>query len=143
MPKDRNIYAAARELKGLTQEAAAERLDTSIESVRAYETDRRRPPDTMVLRMAQIYNFPYLCYQHIETGDLAGVVPHVEETGLQEAAMRLFRVIRRFAADHRTEQLLEIAEDGVIDADERPIFNEIMDELRDIIETGLAIKYTV
>ena len=41
--KNRNIYQAARELKGLTQEVAAERLDLSVESLGAYEQDRRRP----------------------------------------------------------------------------------------------------
>ena len=44
--KNRNIYQAARELKGLTQEVAAERLDLSVESLGAYEQDRRRPPDS-------------------------------------------------------------------------------------------------
>ena len=56
--KNRNIYQAARELKGLTQEVAAERLDLSVESLGAYEQDRRRPPDSTVLRMAQAVRFP-------------------------------------------------------------------------------------
>ena len=71
----RNIYQTARELKGLTQEAAAERLDISVDSLGAYEQDRRRPPDSTVLRMAQLYDFPYLCYQHIASGELGGVLP--------------------------------------------------------------------
>lgn len=77
MRENRNIYQSARELKGLTQEVAAERLDLSVESLGAYEQDRRRPPDSTVLRMAQLYDFPYLCYQHIQSGDLAGVLPQV------------------------------------------------------------------
>lgn len=52
MRENRNIYQSARELKGLTQEVAAERLDLSVESLGAYEQDRRRPPDSTVLRMA-------------------------------------------------------------------------------------------
>lgn len=67
----RNIYQTARELKGLTQEAAAERLDISVDSLGAYEQDRRRPPDSTVLRMAQLYDFPYLCYhKSIKRGKL-------------------------------------------------------------------------
>ena len=58
MRENRNIYQSARELKGLTQEVAAERLDLSVESLGAYEQDRRRPPDSTVLRMAQLYDFP-------------------------------------------------------------------------------------
>ena len=48
MRENRNIYQSARELKGLTQEVAAERLDLSVESLGAYEQDRRRPPDSTV-----------------------------------------------------------------------------------------------
>ena len=91
--KNRNIYSAARELKGLTQESAAEYLNVSVESLGAYEQDRRRPPDSTVLRMAQLYDFPYLCYQHIQSGDLAGVLPQVGVRTLEHATMRLIRLI--------------------------------------------------
>ena len=112
--KNRNIYQAARELKGLTQEVAAERLDLSVESLGAYEQERRRPPDSTVLRMAQLYDFPYLCYQHIQSGDLAGVLPQVGVRTLEHATMRLIRLIGRFAKDGRLDQLMEINEDGII-----------------------------
>lgn len=138
---DKNIYQTARELKGLTQEAAAERLDISVESISAYETGRRRPPDSTVLRMAQIYDFPYLCYQHLQSGDLACVLPELQPYPLQEAAMRLFRLVSRFARDQRTEKLLEIAEDGVIDEEELPVFREIMAELQAIVESVLSLGF--
>ena len=73
MRNERNIYQTARELKGLTQETAAERIGVSVDTMGAYEQDRRRPPDSTVLRMAQVYDFPYLCYQHIASGELGGV----------------------------------------------------------------------
>ena len=108
MRENRNIYQSARELKGLTQEVAAERLDLSVESLGAYEQDRRRPPDSTVLRMAQLYDFPYLCYQHIQSGDLAGVMPEVNVKSLEHAAMRIVRLIGGFArnggADIRIER---------------------------------------
>ncbi|WP_242955314.1 helix-turn-helix domain-containing protein [Flavonifractor sp. An52] len=45
MPHDkRNIYKIAREARGLTQEAAAEKLGISDSSIRAYETGQRIPP---------------------------------------------------------------------------------------------------
>lgn len=45
MPAEyRNIYKTARRAAGMTQEAAAERLGISVESVRAYETGQRIPP---------------------------------------------------------------------------------------------------
>lgn len=141
MQSYKNIYQAARELKGLTQEAAAERLDISVESLGAYEQDRRRPPDSTVLRMAQLYDFPYLCYQHIQAGALGSALPVVQVTPLEQATMRLVRLIGKFAKSGRLDQLLEINEDGVITAEERPLHDAIMGELRDIITTGLALDY--
>lgn len=135
----KNIYQTARELKGLTQEAAAERLDISVDSLGAYEQDRRRPPDSTVLRMAQLYDFPYLCYQHIASGELGSVLPEVTPKSLEQATMRLVRLIGKFAKSGRLDQLLEINEDGQITAEERPLHDAIMDELREITSTYIEL----
>lgn len=50
MQEYRNIYQIARETSGLTQERAAELFNISVESLRAYETDRRIPQDSTVLK---------------------------------------------------------------------------------------------
>ena len=47
--------------------------------------------------------------------------------------MRLYRLIGKFARDGRLDQLMEIHEDGIITAEERPLHDAIMEELRDII----------
>ena len=138
MRENRNIYQSARELKGLTQEVAAERLDLSVESLGAYEQDRRRPPDSTVLRMAQLYDFPYLCYQHIQSGDLAGVLPQVGHKSLECATMRL---IGGFARNGQFDQLLQICEDGVIAEEERPAFDCITSELGEIVSAALELTY--
>lgn len=135
----KNIYQTARELKGLTQEAAAERLDISVDSLGAYEQDRRRPPDSTVLRMAQLYDFPYLCYQHIASGALGSVLPEVTPKSLEQATMRLVRLIGKFAKSGRLDQLLEINEDGQITAEERPLHDAIMEELREITSTYIEL----
>ena len=141
MRENRNIYQSARELKGLTQEVAAERLDLSVESLGAYEQDRRRPPDSTVLRMAQLYDFPYLCYQHIQSGDLAGVLPQVGHKSLECATMRLIRLIGRFAKDGRLDKLMEINEDGIITTEEKPLHDEIMSELHAIVTAALELDF--
>lgn len=137
----RNVYQAARELKGLTQEAAAERLDVSVESLGAYEQGRRRPPDSTVLRMAQIYDFLYLCYQHIQSGDLAGVLPEIGCKSLEYATMRLIRLMGKFAKSGRYDQLMEINEDGIITAEEKPLHDAIMQELHEIVKAALELDY--
>ena len=55
MPEEyRNIYKICRKSAGFTQEAAAERLGISVESLRAYETGQRVPPDEVVETMPPV-----------------------------------------------------------------------------------------
>lgn len=139
MQKQGNIYQSPREMKGLTQEAAAERLDISVDTLGAYEQNRRRPADKVVLRMARLYDYPYLCYQHLASGELGGVLPEVKQTSLEQATMRLVRLIGKFAKSGRLDQLMEINEDGVITTEERPLHDAIMAELQEITATYLEL----
>lgn len=139
MQKQGNIYQSPREMKGLTQEAAAERLDISVDTLGAYEQNRRRPPDKVVLRMARLYDYPYLCYQHLATGELGDLLPDVRQKSLEQATMRLVRLIGEFAKSGRLDQLMEINEDGIITAEERPLHDAIMTELQEIMATYLEL----
>ena len=67
MPEEHmNIYKAARRESGYTQEAAAEVIAVSGESIRAYENGYRTPPNDIVERMAHYYHAPQLIYQHLQ-----------------------------------------------------------------------------
>ncbi len=44
LKKSQNIYKTYRKCAGLTQELAAERIFVSVETIRAYESGRRIPP---------------------------------------------------------------------------------------------------
>ena len=63
--KCRNIYKRARKERGFTQEYAAEKLGISVESLRAYETGQRVPPDEVVADMVGLYNTLHLIVQHV------------------------------------------------------------------------------
>lgn len=143
MPEDyRNIYKAARRAAGYTQEAAAEQLDISIESVRAYETYQRTPPAEIVERMVACFGAPQLAYQHLhETNKLISrVIPQLEQRSILEVAVRIYNRMRGFAQNARLERLLAIAEDGRIDETERPEFEGIIEELRSIIQSSLELE---
>ena len=102
MPQDkRNIYKIAREAKGLTQEAAAEKLGISDSSIRAYETGQRIPPPEVVDLMVIAYDSQLLGIQHLRaSADMArSIVP------------------------------------------ERPIFDAIVEELGDLVEAAMAVRY--
>ena len=137
----RNIYKRARRNAGYTQEAAAEMLNVSVESLRAYETDRRIPAGDVVLQMMICYNCHQLPTQHLqETSALFNsVVPRLEERSLLAITVRIYNRLHSFQEDNRLNRLLAIAEDGVIDDQERPEFEAIIADLRQIIQSGLEL----
>ena len=143
MPEEyRNIYKTARRAAGLTQEAAAEKLGISVESLRAYETDQRIPPNDVVELMVICYNAQHLAYQHLrETNSLMErVVPQLEQRSVLEVAVRIYNRLNRFTQQHKLDELMQIAEDGRIDDDERKVFDEIMGDLQEIVKSGLELE---
>ena len=139
----RNIYKAAREAAGYTQERAAEMLGISETSIRAYETGHRLPPAEVVDLMVIAYDSQYLAVQFLrESADLAkSVLPEVEQVRLPEAVMELVDAIYQFADAHRDRQLISIAKDGIIDENERPEFDAIAAELQEIVKAAMAVRY--
>ena len=138
----RNIYKTARSAAGLTQEAAAERLGLSVESLRAYETGGRVPPSQVVELMVILYNAQHLAYQHLhETNELYNrIVPALEDRDLIRTAVVLRNRLARMEQRRSLDRLLEIAEDDLIDEDERPEFLAIVAELREIVRSALELQ---
>lgn len=138
-----NIYARCRQRAGYTQEAWAEALDLSVESVRRYELWQRVPPMAVVADMVDLTGDQYLAYQHIHmVSQTLDVLPSAQEVGIREATIKLINRVLQFAEENRGKQLLMIAEDGVIDADERPLYEEIMGELRSMTTAIFEMKYS-
>ena len=141
-PTDTNIYAACRRRTGMTQEAWAEALDVSVESVKRYETDVRIPPLHIVKAMADLSGDESLAYRFLaKTTQELDVLPDIEMINLQAATIRMMNRMARFAAKARDRQLLEIAEDGIISEEEKPLYTEIMDELTGIITAFYQLRY--
>ena len=142
MPENfRNIYKIAHRAAGYTQEAAAEMMNLSVESLRAYETGRRIPAGDVVLQMVICYNAQRLAVQHLQETNILfnSVVPPLEDRNMLEVAVRIYNRLRSFQEDNRLDRLLAIAEDGIIDDQERPEFEAIIADLRQIIQSGLEL----
>ena len=138
---EKNIYKTARMKAGKTQEAAAEALGISVESIKAYESYSRIPPSHVVGGMCIIYDAIYLAYQHnrIASGEVK-VVPEVEVLDLPRAALKFINRVLDFAEKHQDKTLMKIAEDGVIDETERPVFDAIVSDLDDLIRAAVEVK---
>ena len=112
-----------------------------MESLRAYETDRRVPSGDVVLQMMICYHCHQLPTWHLQATSVLfnSVVPRLEERSLLATAVRIHVRLNNFQEDNRLNRLLAIAEDGVIDDQERPEFEAIIADLRQIIQSGLEL----
>lgn len=137
-----NLYASCRRRTGMTQEAWAEKLNISVESVKRYETDVRIPPIPVVRKMADLCGDALVGYKYIvKVSQELEVLPDIDSVNLQAATIRLMNRMARFASKARDRQLLEIAEDGIISADEKPLYDEIMDELSGLVSAFYQLRY--
>ena len=136
-----NIYKTARRDSGFTQEAAAEMIAVSVESIRAYENGYRVPPNKIVERMTHYYHAPQLVYQHLQGTNslITQIVPRLQERNVLEMAVRMYLRLSQFQQSHSVDRLMAMAEDGQIDDQERPEFEAIMDDLCQIIQSGLEL----
>ncbi|HWS43328.1 MAG TPA: helix-turn-helix transcriptional regulator [Pseudoflavonifractor sp.] len=138
----RNIYKTARLAAGYTQESAAERLGTSVESLRCYETCQRIPPNEMVELMVICYNAQHLAYQHLRESNCFArrLVPSLEERTLLEISVRIFNRLKALDKKNSIERLMDIAEDNVISPEERGEFDSIMADLKEIVRSGMELS---
>ncbi|EGT4786338.1 XRE family transcriptional regulator [Clostridioides difficile] len=135
-----NVYQKARENTYLTQEKASELLDISVESLRAYENDKRIPPNTVVSKMVSIYNNNLLGYEHVRRTTEAGVMflPKLEMKSLSSITLKLHKEIKDYLK--KEDDFIDIVEDDVIDEDEEEAWNDVMEKLEGIYEAILKLK---
>lgn len=137
-----NIYQAARKTTDLTQEMAAEALNISVDSIRAYETGQRAPGVDIVADMVAVYGTDWLGPAHVQMiSQELGVLPELQLQTLPTAVITLVNRVFAFADKHRDRELLQIAEDGKIDARERPAFDQIVQELNGIVAASFQVMY--
>ena len=138
----KTIYKICREQAGYTQERASELLSCSVRQLARYEAGEVQVPDDLAYAMVRLYNSQYLAVEHLRLVSqlAASILPPVEAVSLQTAAMRLFNVVMDFAESHPDRRLLRIAEDGIITPEERPILDEILEELRTLSKACFEVQ---
>lgn len=141
--KTANIYRAARQAAGLTQERWAEMLGVSPEAVRQYEAGQYIPADEIARRMAEIAGMPVLAYWHLgrKSRLAAELLPELETVPLPQAVCALLAALEAFTHSGRGSQLLQIAADGKVSKLEEEGFRHIVDDLEEIIQAALQVKF--
>lgn len=139
---DTNIYAMCRKRTCMTQEQWAEAIGVSPESVKRYESGLRVPPNVVVAQMVDVSGEKALALRHIaNTSGSLGILPEIADANLQGATIKMINCVLRFVDAHRDRQLLQIAEDGIISQEERPIYDQILAEIQELIAAALEIRY--
>lgn len=136
-----NIYKNARQTAGLTQERWAEQLGVTADTVRLYESGRNFPSDEVAARMAEVAGMPVLGYWHLKLkSSLANdELPDVERVPLPQAVVALLAAMD--AMQPMIKELLMIARDGAVDEAETVLFEDILNDLEDVVTAALAVKY--
>lgn len=138
------LLKSARESRGMTQEQASAEVGVSVDTWYAYEANLRLPQPETVSRICTVLDAGWLAwyFQEARNGD-ANVLPAAKARRLPTAVLTLLNRVMAFSEHSRARELMEIAEDGVIDDAERSLYNDIVAELDGIVEAALAVKYPV
>nr|DAY60563.1 MAG TPA: helix-turn-helix domain protein [Caudoviricetes sp.] len=140
MQEYRNIYQIARETSGLTQERAAELFNISVESLRSYETDRRIPQDSTVLKMIEVYGTPFLAMQHLRKSALGEkYIPEVEQKDLAIAVLNFLNECSDL--ENIKNLMIKISADNKIDESEKEDWNHVLEEVNGIISAGITLRF--
>lgn len=136
-------YAAAKGNGRLSsREGAAEELGIDRSRLARIELDSTVPYPEEVLLMADMYRAPelknYFCR---ETCPLGKNVPKIECTNLDRIGIRALSSFRKIST--AKELLLDITEDGVIDASEKEDLSKIIDILDEVGSIAQNLKVWV
>lgn len=143
MPKKvHELVRLARKESGISQEAAAPKLYLTVKQLKRMESGEAAVDPGTVGRMVTLYCKPMLALQYVNAcAEEAGMGPIMQvDDSLQGAVMQLISRVYDFADAHRDRRLLSIAADGVIDDEERPDFDQIVQELQSIVQAATVLR---
>lgn len=124
-----NAIQRARNMKGLTQEALAERIGKSVDAIRAYESGARPVPLDVLDGIQIVLDAPWLTgiYLREQTDALGELLPDfVVGKPLAQAAAGYINCIMDLMDNRVDRKLLQLVADGRIDEVEQPVYEEIL-----------------
>ena len=123
------MYREARNRAKLSREESAHRLYIGTRTLADYESGRTIAPPDVVMRMAEVYQEPELPADYCsKICPIGQVLAHSLDRS--EFAVTVLRVLKEFADVERLkDQLIHIASDGKVCAQEVDEFKAIMREM--------------
>ncbi len=142
--ENKNIYFTSREDAGLTRAQASEAMEYVSESrIDKIENDRTIVQPSDVVAMAKAYKKPSLCNYYCTHECRIGqdTVAEIKPSSLAELSLGILNSLS--ALNAQKDRLMEIAEDGTIQEDERQDFCAIQENLNKISATIESLKLWV
>ena len=141
-----NMYYLAREEASAenndlsSREKAAELLNIDRTRLARIELDAIAPYPEEVKAMAEVYNTPELCNSYCARECPIGrsSVSEVTIDDFDRLALKVLGSLKNI--DSLRSSLIAISEDGVIEEDERPAFQAILDSLEKISTNAKALQ---
>lgn len=144
--KPGNALKRARNSKGITQERLAEMSGYSVDSIQAWESELRNPSNSTLDLLGICLDAPWLTAvflrEQSEGGSLQAAIPEFTPgEPLPQAVLSLLEQVYKFVDQHSDRRLMAIAADGKITDEERPEFDDVMEDLNGITKAAMALRY--
>lgn len=141
-----NALKRARNSKGITQERLAEMSGYSVDSIQAWEAEIRNPSTATLDLLGICLDAPWLTAvflrEQSESESLLDAIPaFTPGEPLTQAVLSLLDQVYKFVDKHSDRRLMAIAADGKITDEERPEFDDVMDDLSGITKAAMALRY--
>lgn len=138
----RNIYQLARNVAGLTQLEAAERLNVSVRALGNYELGNTVPHGDIVADMAEVYGTRWLGYEHLRQSTKLGrqILPAINIDDIAKSVL----VLQKESGDVEDVKscMIKIACDGKIDKHEEDRWDEVTKEVFEMAGAALSVVFS-
>lgn len=137
------MYTEARKEAGKTQEGACFEIHIGLRTLQNYEKGTAVPPPEVVAKMAEVYDMPELPINYCTTCCAIGKSYHYrpEENSLGASIVGLIKELGH--VEKAMPELIDIADDEVIDDSEEKALINFMDELADLKKKIINLEYKV
>ena len=127
----------------MSQEQLADYLHVDPRTVRRYESGELPVPDGVMLDLTELAGRPILLYKHFKAKyEIADeILPPVESVPLAVAVINVLRELRKLEEHKVASRLLDLADDGVIDPEEKEGFDMIMKQLDGVRRAVELLRY--
>lgn len=138
----RNIYQLARNIAGLTQIEASERLNVSVRALGNYELGNTIPHGDIVADMAQVYETRWLGYEHLRLSTRLGelILPPINVDDVAKSVLVLQK--ESSDVDDVKNCMIKIACDGKIDKHEEDRWDQVTKEVREMAGAALSVVFS-